>query len=185
MKKLIVTLLTAVAAVAAHAQGTVVFANSSTSTVTLQGGGAAPTDGSFQVTLWFTPTDGGTLVQIGNSIPLGQIAGNPVPGRFSGGTVTTPDAANGGIGAAENAYFQVRVAGVLNGTAYSGESAVLFRPTGGGLVAAQNLYSLPNPNPNNYTALGPISLVPVPEPSVVALAVLGCGALLFRRRRAS
>jgi hypothetical protein len=182
MKKIIVMAIAVFAVVAAHAQGTVVFANSTGSLVTLPGGASAPNTGSLIATLWFSPTQGGTLVSLGTT-PVGQISGTPVAGRFSGGTLTTPDVANGGIAPAGNAYFQVTISGSLGGQAYTGQSALLFRPTGGGLVAAQNLYSVPNPNPNNYTGLGPIALVPVPEPSVIALAAAGIGFIMLRRRK--
>ncbi len=183
MKKILATILVSAACLSAYAQGTVVFANNAATLVTLQGGGAAPTDGSFTVTLWFSSTLGGSLTQLGTA-PLGILSGNPVAGRFNGGTLTTPDVANGGIAAGGNGYFQVSVAGSLSGVAYTGQSALLFRPTGGGLIPAQNLTSVPNPNPNGYTALAPITLVPVPEPAVVTLALVGAGILMFRRRKA-
>jgi len=183
MKKLIVTAVALFTAVAAYAQGSVVFANSTGSLVTLPGGISAPNNGTLEATLWFSPTQGGTLVELGTTL-VGQIAGTPVPGRFGGGTILTPDVANGGIAPAGNAYFMVTVAGTYNGVLYTGQSELLYRPTGGGLVAAQNLYTVPPTNPNNYTGLGPIGLTAVPEPSVIAMAILGAGVLLLRRKKA-
>lgn len=183
MKKIIATLVVAFAAVAAHAQGTVVFANSTGSLITLPGGIAAPNTGTLVATLWFSPTQNGTLVALATT-DVGEIAGTAVAGRIGGGTITTPDVANGGIAPAGNAYFRITVAGSVGGVEYTGQSDLLYRPTGGGLVAAQNLYSVPNPNPNNYTGLGPIGLTVVPEPSVIAMAILGAGVLLLRRKKA-
>jgi hypothetical protein len=97
-----------------------------------------------------------------------------------------------GIAAGAAAFVQVRAwAGasgstyesiVGSGTGFVGESAILQLQLGGGLNPPANLIDTLT-TPGTPIALSAFSLHPVPEPSVVALGVLGALVLLFRRRK--
>lgn len=172
----------------ALAQGTVTFSNSATSLVRIGflGGDPVPVGttsgfGGLLVGLFWGVT-GSTqdqLVQIGATATI-----NPQPGRYSGGTRTT----GAGTTPGASAVFQVRAwsadlgadwataANAAGATGWIGVSATFTSATGGA--------GSPPSTPVNLNATVPGFAVGVPEPSVVALAVLGAGALLFRRRKA-
>jgi len=81
--------------------------------------------------------------------------------------LTLPNVAGGA-----DAYFIIK-AWLVAAPGNVGESAV-FSTTAGG----------PNPTPpKDLDALVPDVTIPVPEPSAIALGVLGAGALLLLRRR--
>lgn len=189
MKKLIVIgMVMACAAMSVQAQGTVNFQNSAATLVrfgagTPQAGVAVPV-GSMRVALYWKAgigdlTEAG-LVQIG---AFGSIA--PLPGLFSAGVRTT------GLGTANNdmATFQARAwsaafatyeAAIASGNPanFAGKSGVFTSATGG--------FGAPLPNPPvNLGPIIPVFIVSqVPEPSVIALGLLGIGSvLLFRRRK--
>lgn len=189
MKKAIVVAAGLLFAVSfkASAQGTVTFANSNTSLVTAEvGGPAVPTGlnsgyGGLLVGL-FWGVQGSTedqLVQIGATASI-----NPIAGRYSGGTRTT----GAGTAAGATATFQVRAwsadlgatwaeAQASGGTGWIGASTLFDSATGGA--------GEPPSTPINLNASVPgFAVTLVPEPSVIALAVLGAGALFFRRKKA-
>lgn len=179
--------LLAVASFNAGAQGTVTFANSNTSLVTAEvGGPAVPTGlnsgyGGLLVGL-FWGVQGSSedqLIQIGATAAI-----NPLAGRYSGGTRTT----GVGTAAGATATFQVRAwsadlgatwaeAQLSNATGWIGSSALFTSATGGA--------GEPPSTPINLnTSVPGFAVTLVPEPSVIALAVLGAGALFFRRKKA-
>lgn len=194
MKKLLlvgVTLAT-VASLSAWAQGTVSFNNRISSTVnaqiTLQGGGL-PDGATFSAQLWAGP-DAGSLVAIGSPTPFRTGA---AAGFWTGATLSIP-----GVGAGQIAVMQARAWFNGGGTYATYQSAVaagqlagesgLFNislggdPGGGGLpIVTPNILG----NADNGTGLpeNMSAFVLVPEPSTIALGVLGLAGLLFLRRR--
>lgn len=191
MKKLILIATCMLASLAAYAQGTVTFANSASTLVkfgttadvptALQGTSlptgtaAAPSD--FRAALyWLNPTTS-AYEMLGAAASIA-----PVAGRFSGGTRTT-----GGVaGATETFMVKVWSAGATystyeaalasgNASVFVGESASFSNGTGGA-------GSPPGPAVALSGFTGITNVRPVPEPSIVALGLLGAAALLIRRR---
>lgn len=153
-------------------QGTVTF-NNNASTLLLLNGSAAPV-GSLTVGLYWAPTLGDSLTQIATT-------GVAAPGRFIGGNVTTPAGTPGGGTAA----FQVR--------AWQSQfSTYDLALAGGGMAGLTDPWTQVTGNANPTDLPKPITppsggftgLNVVPEPSSIALGVLGLGAIaLFRRRK--
>jgi len=175
----------------ANAQGQVNFANSAASTINylpgVNGGAAVPT-GQLTVGLLYWATDPGAV-----NFTSGALAGNLLrtsanfvsPGRFFGGVAVTPGPPNGTVGG-QPAWFAVvawQTAGFVsyetsrNGGGWYGYSTVFQNPTtdanASPPVAAAAF--------SNFTGIQNVQQVP--EPSVIALAALGFGALLLRRRK--
>jgi len=190
MKKLILAAMTLGLAATMYGQGSINFANNSTTLVTTNStvgattgtGAAVRTD--FHVALYWgvLGSTEAQLIQIGNVAP-----GSPLNGRINAGIYTTGNATTGG----NDAMFQVRgwtgnfanydaaYAAALAGdaTVLVGKSAVWQNPTGVLPAGA---------TPNfNFGAGGfnGLVLTPVPEPSTIALAGLGAASLLLFRRR--
>jgi hypothetical protein len=190
MKKLILIATCMLASLAAYAQGTVTFANSASTLVTfgttadvpaaLQGTSlptgttAVPSD--FRVALyWLNPTSS-AFEMLGGAASIA-----PVAGRFSNGTRTT-----GGVAGATETFmvkawsaggtyssYEAALASGLS-SVYVGETASFSNATGGAGTPAGPPVPL-----SGFTGL---SVRPVPEPSIVALGLLGAAALLIRRR---
>jgi hypothetical protein len=183
MKKVIIAIaVMLVAGLSARAQGTIDFANTSTSLVSTNTGGSLKTTssgGNFQVALYWG-VQGSTedqLVQIGAA---GAIS--PVSGRFNAGTRTTGNATAPGA----TATFQVRAwsggyatyedafnSGLAS--VYAGKSLLWDNATGGA--------GSPASAPASFSGFQGFTVAPVPEPSTIALGVLGAGSLLFIRRK--
>jgi hypothetical protein len=191
MKKLAILLFAAAVAStgSALAQGTVVFNNASSSLVRVNdpvAGTAVPIGatsgyGGLLVGLFWGAQGAaeGSLVQIGATTSI-----NPIAGRYSGGQRVT----GAGTAAGATGTFQIRAwsadlgadwaaASTSGATGWIGKSALFDSATGGAGSPASPAVPLANTVPGFAVTL-------VPEPSVVALAVLGAGALLFRRRKA-
>lgn len=189
MKKTILTCLAAslLVSTSAFGQGTVAFGNSNTSLVTAEvGGPSVPTGlnsgyGGLLVALFWgvQGSSADALVQIGGTASIA-----PLAGRFSGGQRTT------GVETAPGATatFQVRAwsadlgatyaAALASGsTGWIGTSALFNSATGGAGTPASPAVPLSATVPGFAVTL-------VPEPSVIALALLGAGALFFRRKKA-
>jgi hypothetical protein len=184
MKKiLIVTAMAALVAVNSFGQGSVVFSNSGGQAITRSSGGSVPTGSTYQAELMYAP-DGtasadfdSMAVRVGNAANFG-----PTAGYFSGGGRTidsiTPA---GGFG-----LFQVRAWSTAVGTSYAdvvsknqgeaGKSGIIRVDTGNPLIGEPAA---------GLVAAGLQSFVvsPVPEPSAIALGILGAGTLLLLRRR--
>jgi hypothetical protein len=179
MKK---TLLLAAALVAtamgAFAQGTVQFINNASTLVSFQAGGAVPA--GYNIGLWYGVE--GTADE--NALALIASTTTAAPGRFVGGNVTTPDTTAGG----GMAVFQIRAW-------ESGFASYAAAFSGGGNVGSSDLWTqitgnatptdLPKqivPPTGGFTGIDNVAIVP--EPSTIALGLLGLGALaLFRRRK--
>lgn len=199
MKKIVVIALLAAATTGAFAQGQITMGNTSTTHVRVQPFGtttsvSAPVSGStIRVgLLWADPAAPTAWKWIGN---LGEVTTStpvaatdystigPVDGRIRNLTALTPSAFNttalfqyvawdGAFGATP-ALFLANPLSVSNNALF-GQSATMTS-----LVQA------------NATALVPaladifttMTLTPVPEPSTIALGILGALVLLFRRRK--
>jgi hypothetical protein len=186
MKKTLLTLaLVALTTVASYAQGTIAFGNGTFTRVTVKDlatgvvrGNATAAD-ALTFAVFFGPAgasaDALTRVeQTGNVATIGPVDGIMInapgifalPGTDAGQIVSLQirawDTATGGqrmIG--ETDVRQVTLAPT------AGPGAVIWQTAGG-------------TNPNRFT---PLVVNIVPEPSTIALAVLGLGSLLLFRRR--
>jgi len=189
MKKLLAALALLAIVTSGYSQGRVNFSNGSTTPITLSDTGA-PISGAGTYTFGLYVGTSGTPE---SSLVLAITGANTaLAGRMSGGN-PAPLSAPWDTGTAPNAYpltFQIRgwstAAGSYdaalasgNSSWYAGKSALgtvtptfspvgaaaLYGTTGGGLVPG-------------------FALNPVPEPSSIALGLLGLGAVaLFRRRK--
>lgn len=184
MKKLLLTLALVAAVTAAYAQGTVQFNNGTLTRVTMQGVGNVPTTAAINYGLFWGTAQAGpfTLVQpLGTSSTAnaGIIAGGAGPnyavtGSTEGGTVWLQikgwDASFG------NDWLAASTGGQWFGQ--TDIRQVTLGPTAGpGTVIWQGATGT---NPNRFN---PLVLLPVPEPSTLALAGLGAALVIFRRRK--
>jgi MYXO-CTERM domain-containing protein len=197
MKKALLTVVALSVSVSLFAQGTVTFSNiGGNRNVQFDenndGVGdrnLAAADG-VQVSLWFAPagtTDTGASAWQMVGAPANIIS----PGLFSGGTRTVPGATEGTryafqVRAWETAVYGTTAAGwdAANNAAVAHKvstgSAVVDAGTGGWGTPPGVAVSLA---PLWQTGSGSFVVASVPEPSVLALGVLGVGALLMLRRR--
>jgi len=181
MKKTLLTLaLVALTTVASYAQGTIAFGNSALTRVTVRNvdgsvrGNALNTD-NLIIGVFFGPA----------GAPADAILQRQAPGEAAIGTTggvmvnaasvfALPDTNPGDI-----VSLQIRAwntAGTLAGK--TDVRQVTLAPTAGpGAVIWQTAAGT---NPNRFT---PLVVDIVPEPSTIALAVLGLGSLLLFRRR--
>lgn len=188
MKKTLLTLAMAtLAAVASYAQGTITFANTTLSRAQWQN----PTTGTFENVpttanlivygvFWGTAADNMVL----NEGPLGRNS------TTSAGIIatTSPYALQG---AAETTTYFMKVAGW---TASFDRDFAAAKSTAGahyGETAVREIRTAPAAGPGtviwsgtDLTKFQPLRIPIVPEPSVIALGVLGVGALLLRRKKA-
>lgn len=177
MKKLLIALAAVIVTVATHAQGTVVFNNRISAlgldapiTRSDTGAGLGPT---YSAGLYFN----GTLVP-GSTTTFRDGASNAALAKYINGlTVTIPGTT------IEQANVTVQMRAWLTSAGSFEAAAATQRGSSGDLVIAQ-LGGGANPNvANNLPASFTGFVVQVPEPSTIALGVLGAAALLFRRRK--
>ena len=171
-----------------YAQGTVNFANLSTSRVTRMDGTFVTASDGIRAELVYAPDGTSPALFDSIAIRLGMdvAVGVPVAGAFNGGTRTAPTATPGGHG-----LFQVRAWSGWAGPDYRsalatgnpnvwyGQSAILRVDTGDPTI-------VPPETPRPLTGLTSFCVGPfncIPEPSTVALGMLGAAALLLVRRR--
>lgn len=169
------------AAVGAYAQGTVNFAN--------VGGGAAGSvnapvtnsvsgarlDGATWVAQLYAGTSAGSLTPQGataNFLTGAQI------GYFTGGQRTIT-----GIAGGAQAVLQVRAWNIAAGSTYE-----LAAANPAGIIGSSSPITItlgtPPATPPNMVGLTSFGVAPIPEPSSIALGLLGLGAVaLFRRRK--
>jgi len=176
MKKTLTTIMLAAGlAIGAYAQGTVAFNNLNGSAIPVTYNGT-PYDGVFTVEFW-GGSSAGDLVLLGSTV--GNFGGGifynaddiAIPGVPLGGTATLLINAWTGSFANYAAALQS-----TDGTVLVGTSGIFTNPTGGTGAPPG-----PGANLDNFTG---IALVPVPEPSMLALAGLGAaGMSIFRRRK--
>jgi hypothetical protein len=171
-------------AVVSHAQGTINFANAGAWGLaqvhidTITGPLVATTSYMAQL----------LLVGAGNSFTAvgapANFVGSGGPGFFNGGVVAVPGVALGATatfevfawdGASGQAAYDVALAAWQGGSIHGGYSNPVTVPTGGG--------GTPAGPPGALTGLNPWFVNVVPEPSTIALGIIGGLALLLRRRK--
>jgi hypothetical protein len=168
MKKLALTVASMLVAVYAYGQGTVLFDTSigyPDAIVTYADSGD-PAAGPDAVGQLYGGLDMNSLAPQGVPVEFGLEADGLAGWIITGGVVTVDNAAAGTAGY----YVQLRAWNTA-APGLVGESPALQLTLGGG--------TLP---PADLTGLGP-TVIPVPEPSVIALGLLGAAALLIRRRK--
>lgn len=163
MKKIVLSALCALATLSAAAQGTVNFANVGGGVNAPVTGPGGPLAAGFTAQLFAGPS-ADSLAAVG--APANFLAN----GLFSGGVRTIDSVAPGGT-----AFIRVDV---TNGDGSLTGSSNVFSVTTGGAGTP------PGP-PASLQGLTAFSVggPAIPEPSTVALAVLGGAALLLRRRK--
>jgi hypothetical protein len=173
MKKLLSIAALLAVALSASAQGTIQFVNRIPGTLdapVFDVDGVTRLGGSgYQAQLY-----------VGTSANNLQAVGSPVPFRTgaAAGYINSSDVSVPGIAGGASAFVAMRAWSTASGATYEaagikGSSQVLSITLGGA--------GSPPSTPALLTGLQQFSLVP--EPSTIALAVLGGIALLFRRRK--
>jgi hypothetical protein len=184
MKKVILTAFAVMASLSLFAQGQIDFKNGSTSKVQLKNPTTgvvtdAPSGSTYSVGLWWAPagsSDDSTFTFLtGSTTTLFRTA------LFSGGTKEIDGIAPGAIVAVQVRGWETAAGSydlaAASSTFYRGKSDIFANDTGN-----------PNATP---TAELPTALVPgfngliltVPEPSTIALGMLGLAGLFVLRRR--
>lgn len=194
MKKLTLTLSAVLIGISAYSQGTVTFANIGTGTaisnsLTLA---AVPSGTAFRAALYWLPDSASTPTAAdfdaagSTAILLPNTTSFALAGQFNSGTRTAP------VAGASTLWFQVRAWEVAFGSTYE---AALNNPNAIGgrlaLVGTSVPIKVRTGDPANSIPAGSLVnsglrgfyLVPVPEPSVIGLGILGVGVLWVLRRR--
>jgi hypothetical protein len=186
MKKLTLIAASLIAALNIYAQGDVIFDNFGGGVVHNTRTGADVTVGDgIVVQLYASMTAGGQFAAVPNSIFQVGVIGD---GFFDGGVVRIPSSI---IGPGATAFMEVRAWESAYGATF--EEAVAAAPMGGrpALRGRSNGFSSRTGDPTAVPPGTPVPLsdlvpgfsVDVPEPSVIALGLIGAGALLVLRRR--
>lgn len=183
MKSTVLALTALFAAGSAFAQGTINFATRVTGQVNAQvfygapGGPTSPAGADYSAQL-YVGAPGGALAAVGSAVPFRGDAG--IGYITSGGKVTVPGIAGGSQAAVElrawktslGASYEAAVA--AGGGVNTGASAPITITLGGGGTP-------PAPDANLVGLQG--FVIPVPEPSIAALGLLGAGLLVIRRKK--
>jgi hypothetical protein len=184
MKKLLITVAAVLSALNMYGQGTVNFQNGTGNRVYVDSTSGTAAAAGYAVGLYYAAdgiTDESMFVQLGGSAAI-------TGGIFVGGNRTAPTATPGGFG-----MFQVRGWTTAYGTSY--ESGLSAGSQGGGAnkVGKSNIVRVDTGDPTTVppgtpaalatSGLTPFALTTVPEPSAIALGLLGAGTLLLLRRR--
>jgi hypothetical protein len=177
MKKLIITLAALTVTVAAYGQGAVTFNNRVTGVVDarvmLPDGKGAGAGFTAQLIGGPAGTAVDKLVALTPSTTFRENAAGTAQGYVNAVDVTVP-----GVAAGSQATLVMRA---YNGSDYAssalkGQSAAITIALGGGTLPPANLAGL-----QGFSISG--SAVVIPEPSTIALGVLGAALLLIRRRK--
>jgi hypothetical protein len=155
MKKFVLTALCALVSVSAFAQGTIQLSNIGKGIVTIDGEAAGPGSATVQYADANNNLVGGTASILG-------------AGFFSSGA-TTLEGLTGEV--------TLKLAGFVEGGSPSFSDPFTVTLGGAGTPPGP-----PAALPADFAGLN-ITTVAVPEPSTVALAILGGAALFFRRRK--
>jgi len=184
MKKILLTIAAAGLTAGAFGQGQVVFENASGSGyVTVQGGGNAAA-GSYQVALlWFNGTSYQQIATYQTS------ASTDGPGFFYDGVVNVPTYTATGTFYVQGwqgnfANYAAALAAPPSANEHVGQSASFANQEGN--PNATPIPGTPDPISGGTPAggwNGNMVLVPIPEPTTIALGGLGAAALLLFRRR--
>lgn len=177
MKRVAIAILVALSlGGSAHAQGTFNFSNGASGVnAPVKLGDLAGPNAPIGAGYWVQAFAGAAgsaasaLVAVGSPINFTLSAG-----YFFGSAVAVP-----GIAGGTAAVIQVRA-----WDATLGNTAPALNTPGSGAsnLVTVNLVTSPTPE-NNLVGLQSFAISPVPEPSVVALAIVGLGAILLRRKK--
>lgn len=190
MKKLLLLAAICLTTVSLYAQGTVSFSNSGLANaykISYASDGTFISGATFRIGLYAgaagTPEGGLSLVGLATNAAPAAAAG-----YFNGGN---PFTVNGLGGAGTQISFQLRAWSLAAGTTFeealatgnssyfAGRSTLGTTTLGGGTTPAGVLWTVGNPS-----GVTGFSVAPIPEPSSIALGLLGLGAVaLFRRRK--
>jgi hypothetical protein len=189
MKKTLLTLaLATLSAVASYAQGTIAFANGTLSRaqwedpVTHAMVNVPASANLVYGVLWGTSADALTLND--------GVLGTPHQTAISAGIIVAP---NPYIinGADAGTTVFMRIAGWTSGFGRAHETAKTTAGAHYGETAVRSITLAPTQGPgtviwsaSNQNLFQPLRIPIVPEPSVIALGILGVGALLLRRKKA-
>lgn len=180
MKKTLLTIAAAGLGVSAFAQGTVILENSLGSGNVSQVNPtiAAMAAGSYQVALlWF---NGSSYQQIG-AVYQSAAGNNDGPGYFNGETVTVPTFSATGTFIVEGWTGNfASYAAATAGNGWVGQTPSFVNSEGNPATPTPPV-GLSGQSGSGWN--GNLVLVPVPEPSTIALGGLGAAALLLFRRR--
>lgn len=187
MKKLTLIAATLIAALNIYAQGDVIFDNFGGGLVHNNRTGADVTTGDgIVVQLYASATQGGAVSAVPLSIFQVGVLGE---GFYDGGVARIPSSI---IGPGAAAFMEVRAWESAYGATYEEAIAAANmngRPALRGIssrftvAATGNPMAVPPGTPVILSDLTPGFSVNVPEPSVIALGLIGAGALLVLRRR--
>jgi hypothetical protein len=194
MKKLTLMAASLLAALSVYGQGSVDFNNFGNALPPdggvihgIRGDGVALADG-IVAQLYWSSSMSGQFMATGTPTPVGDAFGAEFPGFFGAGVLTIPGVTPpGGV-----AFFEVRAWEVAYGASFEAAASApamggrqAFIGTSGVFMAdTGNPQDVPPGLPTDLGALIPSFRVnPVPEPSVIALGLIGAGALLMLRRR--
>jgi hypothetical protein len=182
MKKLLIALAAVLITASSYGQGQVVFANkvgtAVDAPVTVAGSNPAVGPGPTYSAQLYLVGAGGSLTALtpASTFRPAGTGGAAIADRYwVNQDVTVP-----GVASAAEGTFRVRAwltsAGSFDAAKTAGggfgESADFKVTVGGGLLPSANL-----------TTLQAFTVVPVPEPTIIALGVLGASALFLRRRK--
>lgn len=181
MKKTVLLAVLALTGVTAFGQGTVLFNNrypaNSIDAPVFQGSlSGAKLDGSLFMGQLYAGVDKGALTAIGVPVAFRTGAG---AGYITGGDIAVP-----GIAPGAAAWVQLRAWETAKGSSFEASSAA--GGFAGSSVAVQiNLGGTgtpPGPG-QSITGLQSFAVTVIPEPSTIALGLLGVAGLLIRRRK--
>jgi hypothetical protein len=182
LKKLLLVLALSVST-SAFAQGTFNFLTFNSTNAALgkvtQAGGVANADTTFRVQVY-----GAAVNDVSQFVPIGTPATiNGTSGYVNAGGVTVPT-----VDGKNTFFYQLRAWNVVGGSSYenaltvngaqAGTSAVAQIVLGGGAFPPATPQNV-NLTPNFSTVI----VSTIPEPSTIAFAVIGIGALALRRRK--
>jgi len=186
MKKIIIVIACMLAGVSAYAQGTVNFNNrvpaatpSPVDAPIFDVGGTTRLSGTGFYAQLYGAAAGGTLAAIGDALTFSTGRPGYILATGVDTTRSIPGVTPGG-----NAQVQIRAWSASAGSTYEaalaaggavGSSDVLTLATGGG--------GAPPGPPADLVGLKSFSLNVIPEPSTLALGILGAALLVIRRRK--
>jgi hypothetical protein len=177
MKKSLLALACVIASLSAFAQGSVNFSNAGAgfSFAVKDQNGNNLAGAGFMAEL-LVGADANSVAPLSTPVTAAFLTGGGA-GFFNGGVKTLP-----GFAAGTKPFFLVRAWDVSTGASYAAASVK-------GQMAAPVQFGVNLGDPSAQPPTTPATLIGgtsfnlVPEPSTIALAVLGIGALLLRRRK--
>jgi hypothetical protein len=183
-KTLIICALSLAASLSSFAQSSVTFANDGSTLIRQPGSTSGVAVGAYRVEMLYAPVSVADAEFTTMAIRLGSDVGiSPAAGRFNGGGRTAPTTTAGSAG-----KYMIRAWSGAVGSSY--DSVV---QSGSGFVGKSGVMTITGGNPTTTPAGTPTPIVgngftgfevsPVPEPSAIALGLLGAGTLLLLRRR--